>query len=331
MLDVLYGAVAGARRTWFERHPEARHRLRQPVISVGNLSVGGTGKTPLVAQIAEWLIATGQQPAILSRGYKRQFVSDGVEVVSEGSGTLTDVDHAGDEPFMLAQHVPQAIVCVSEDRYLAGVIAERVLGATVHVLDDGFQHVQLRRDYDILVTSPGEIGSGHALPRGRLREGKDAAARAHFVVVVGGDTAVARSEAWDLGISGFSAAQRRLDFSGEAATAVADTSGVIAVAGIARPEQFFALLHDAGVAVKHAMPFADHHPYSSADVARIAAALELARAHTVVTTAKDAVRFERLGKLPFALTVVPMCLHIEDWASLVASLNDVLERARVAA
>jgi tetraacyldisaccharide 4'-kinase len=322
-LDFIYGSVALARRRWFERHPEARRQLRQPVISVGNLSVGGTGKTPLVAEIAAWLIARGERPAILSRGYRRRHVADGAVIVSDGASILADVEVAGDEPLMLARQVPRAVVAVSEDRYVAGVIAERSLGATVHVLDDGFQHVQLARDFDILVTSPGEIGKGHVLPRGRLREPIEAAARAHFVVVVGADRDTARTESWELGVSAYSSAQRRI------ADALVSTS--IAVAGIAAPEQFFSLLRQSGFPVAQTLAFADHHRYNADDVRRIAQAVRSSGASHVVTTAKDAVRFESVGQLPFALTVVPMQLVLDDWEALATSLADVIERKRQAA
>ena len=320
-LESVYGSVARARRRWFERHPEARRRLRQPVISVGNLSVGGTGKTPLVAQIADWLLARGERPAILSRGYKRRQLADGVITVSDGESIEANVDVAGDEPLMLARQVPGAIVCVSEERHLAGVIAERALGATVHVLDDGFQHVQLARDFDILVTAPGEIATGHVLPRGRLREPMSAAARAHFLVVVSADRDRARSEAWEAGVSAFSAATRQL-------TTVAVPSGQMAVAGIADPERFFTMLREDGVQLVGSMAFADHHRYAPADVARIAEAVRSSAANGVVTTAKDAVRFERLGQLPFTLSVVPMRLELDDWPALTASLTEVLARKR---
>ena len=155
-----------ARRRWAERHPDRRRRLARPVISVGNLSMGGTGKTPVVAAIADWLIAQGERPAILSRGYARADAADGVVVVSDGTRVLATIDRAGDEPLMLARQVPGAAVCVSPDRYLAGTLAERQLGCTVHVLDDGFQHVELARDLDVLVTTVGEIPQGACHPDG---------------------------------------------------------------------------------------------------------------------------------------------------------------------
>ena len=323
MLDLLYGQAAAARRRWFERHPEARRRLRHPVISVGNLSVGGTGKTPLVAQIAEWLIARGERAAILSRGYKRPLTADGVTVVSDGHSILSDYEQAGDEPLMLARQVPGSVVCVAEDRYLAGVIAERVLGASAHVLDDGFQHVQLARDFDVLVTSAGEIRNGRVVPRGRLRERAEAAARAHFAVIVGADSAAARAEAWELGVSAYSAARRVLT--------VDAASPAIAVAGIGSPEQFFAMIRGAGVDLRETLALSDHHRYTSADIARIERLRTQARAETVVTTAKDAVKFEAFSDLPFPVVTAQMRLELDDWNALAISIDQVVATRRAAA
>jgi tetraacyldisaccharide 4'-kinase len=326
LLDLLYAQAVGARRRWFERHPDLRRRLSSPVISVGNLSVGGTGKTPLVAHIAQWLLARGERPAILSRGYGRQDPIDGVVVVSDADGRLADVDRAGDEPLMLARMVPEAIVAVCEDRYLAGALAER-LGATVHVLDDGFQHVQLARDLDILVTRPGEIANGRVLPFGRLRESAAAAARADIVVVMDADEDAARSEAWELGISQFATARRKL---GPTGTTVATDAAVFAVAGIGQPQQFFEMLREAGYRVVGTLAFRDHHRYDANDVARIAVAARGAGTGTVVTTAKDAVRFERLQPLPFTLIAIQMSLDVLGDA-LGPTIAAALARARGAA
>ena len=320
------------RRRWFEHHPEARRSLRRPVISVGNLSVGGTGKTPLVARIAEWLISRGERPAILSRGYKRQIAVDGVVVVSDGTTERATLAVSGDEPFMLARQVPGAIVCVSEDRYLGGVLAERQLGATVHVLDDGFQHVQLARTFDILVTRAGEITKGRVLPFGRLREAPSAAARADFLVVLEADVDAARSEAWELGVSQFAAARRILTGARGASGATDPTSApVFAVAGIGAPEQFFVMLRDAGFVVAGTRTFPDHHAYSDRDVASVEAAMRAAGAVEVVTTEKDAVRFGALGTLPFRWRAVSMTLEIDQWDALTAGIEQALARGRGAA
>ena len=342
-LDGLYAGVARARRRWFERHPEARRRLERPVVSVGNLSVGGTGKTPLTMAIAEWFLARGERPAILSRGYKRADLVDGVVVVSDGERVLANLSRAGDEPLMIARRVPHAIVCVAEERHFAGVVAERRLGATVHLVDDGFQHVQLGRDFDVLVTSPGEITAGRTLPFGRLREAPDAAARADFVVVVDADTATARTEAWELGISAFATARRRIaapvapaafgapsapTAPGAPCAPSAPGAPGLAVAGIGHPAQFFGMLRDAGYQVEATIAFPDHHRYTASDIARIAAAVRSAGAATVLTTEKDAVRFEALGTLPFTLTPVAMRLDVDGWDVLTAALDAALRRAR---
>ncbi|MGQ0734321.1 MAG: tetraacyldisaccharide 4'-kinase, partial [Acidobacteriota bacterium] len=226
LLDLLYAHAARMRRRWYERRPNARRHLTRPVISVGNLSVGGTAKTPLVARLAAWLVETGERPAILSRGYGRDDRPDGVVVVSDGTRVLADLATAGDEPLMLARAVPRAIVAVADDRHLAGVIAERRLGATAHLLDDGFQHVGLARDLDILLTTPGEAAAGRVLPFGRLRESPDAASRAHVVVVLATDLAGARAEAWTLGVGEAVAARRTIGRAPEG-------GAVVAAAGIA--------------------------------------------------------------------------------------------------
>ncbi|MGH9385902.1 MAG: tetraacyldisaccharide 4'-kinase [Vicinamibacterales bacterium] len=210
LLDSLYARAMRVRRRWFESRPSRRRTLARPVISVGNLSMGGTGKTPVVGAIVEWLLANGERPAILSRGYARTDPVEGVVVVSDGARVLASIEQAGDEPLMLARRFPHAIVCVSPDRYLSGTLAERRLGATVHVLDDGFQHVGLARDLDVLVTTIGEIPQGRVIPRGRLREAMDAAARAHLLVVTGATAGAASAEAWALGISQSCGVERQL-------------------------------------------------------------------------------------------------------------------------
>ena len=234
----------------------------------------------MVSLIARWLIERGERPAILSRGYGRRSRRDGVVVVSDGSRVLAGLDEAGDEPLMLAGELPGAVVAVAEDRFLAGVLAERRLDATVHVLDDGFQHVQLARDLDVLMTSAGEITSGRVLPVGRLRESIDAAARADVVVVLDADVAAARSEAWALGVSQVVAAKRRLGRAGAsgasgaagAADAPEIVEPVVAVAGIAHPDRFFQMLREAGYSVAATLAFPDHHRYGRRDVDRVAAA-----------------------------------------------------------
>lgn len=316
------------RRRHVERRPERQRRLARPVISVGNLSVGGTGKTPVVAAIAQYLIDAGERPAILSRGYARTDPADGVVVVSDGQSIRATVDRAGDEPLMLARQVPRAAVCVSPDRHLAGTLAEHQLGCTVHILDDGFQHLELARNLDVLVTTIGEIPNGRVMPAGRLREPIDAAARAHFLVVSDATAGAASSEAWALGIQQCCGALRTagepapLSVTGSLKAAFIG-SRILAVAGIANPQRFFDALPAAGWNVVDTIAFKDHHRYSAADVAAIGAKMQAANADVVFTTDKDAVRLEPLTP-PFDAYRVPLQVEFDPPDALMASVMAAL-------
>ena len=174
MLSTLYAAIARRRREFYAARPDFRRRLRRPVISVGNIAVGGRGKTPTVASIARSLLTLGERPAILSRGYARRRADDGVVVVRDPGGIRADLDRSGDEPLMLARQLHGVSILSSSDRYLAGRLAEHHLGATVHILDDGFQHLQLDRDIDLVIVSGDDLEAGaRTLPSGRLREPPD--------------------------------------------------------------------------------------------------------------------------------------------------------------
>jgi tetraacyldisaccharide 4'-kinase len=279
------------RRTWYEQRPHTRRRLDRPVISVGNLVVGGSGKTPVVAALARLLTDMGQRPAVLSRGYARRKNADGVVVVSDGTRILEPVDRSGDEPQMLAQALQGTPILVSSDRYLAGRMAEQRFGATVLILDDGFQHYQLARTIDMLLVSPADLAD-RVLPSGRLREGLDAARVADAVLVSGSDDDVARvSQALQVPTA-FKVSARfgGLRPLGEGEAPVPPGARVAAVAGIARPERFFRALREQGWNVVAEMAFPDHHWFTTKDLASINDTAQAVQARIVVTTEKDAAR-----------------------------------------
>ena len=183
-LSALYAGAAARRRRWYERRPEARRRLPRPVVSVGALAAGGSGKTPVAALVAELLRDAGERPAVLSRGYGRRVRMRGPLVVRDPGGTRADVDSAGDEPRLLAERLHGVSVVVCADRYRAGRVAETRLGATVHVLDDGFQHLQLARDVDLVLLRPEDLEQP-TFPGGRLRERPETARLADALIVDG--------------------------------------------------------------------------------------------------------------------------------------------------
>ncbi len=331
MLHTLYGRLALARRAWFAR-PGASRRLERPVVSVGNLSVGGTGKTPFVAALAAWLVSEGHRPAILSRGYGRPAKTRDVVVVSDGSRIQCDVRHAGDEPMMLAQAVPGAAVVVCADRYRAGRVAEQTLGATVHVLDDGFQHLRLARDLDIVVTPLGELARESVLPKGRLREPLAALGHAALLVVTGATDEQADAEARAVGVGAAVGAIRRLgdpvavnDATPNHATPEAGAP-VVVMAGIGQPQQFVDSLRAAGWRVVDVCTFHDHHWYSRRELDAVAARVRSAGAWGVLTTAKDAVRLDLSTALPCRVAQVPLVLDVPRWNVVAEAVRQVAGR-----
>ena len=291
VLSFVYGRVARLRRSWYEQRPHARRRLDRPVISVGNLVVGGSGKTPVVAAIARLLTEMGERPSVLSRGYARKKKADGVVVVSDGERVLEPVERSGDEPQMLARELPGTPVLVSPDRYLAGRLAESRFGCTVHILDDGFQHLQLERTIDMVLVSPGDLAE-RVLPSGRLRERLDAARGADAVLVFGSDDDVSRVSSAVNVPTAFRLEKRYAPLrplgDGEAPSPAG--ARVLAVAGIARPERFFRALREQGWNVVAEIACPDHHWYTTKDLASINNTAQEVHARIVVTTEKDAAR-----------------------------------------
>jgi tetraacyldisaccharide 4'-kinase len=294
--------------------------------------MGGRGKTPLVAHIARILLDAGERPSILSRGYGRRQVEDGVVVVSDGLHLLADLDRSGDEPLMLARATPGAVVLVCDQRAIAGALAERHLGATVHLLDDGFQHRSLCRDVDIVVVSPDDFRD-RPLPFGRLRESIASLADADAVIVDAGD-----AEVPPLDLPGrvpASVARFALRRSLGQARALeperpepAKPGPIVALAAIARPERFFGALRAAGWQIAREVAFRDHHPYAAADLARLADEVKSAGATAVVTTEKDAERLLPWRPFPVHMAAVPLEIALEPGDAFPAWLLGRLREAR---
>lgn len=320
MIATLYAAVARRRREWFAAHPNARRRLRHPVISIGNIAAGGRGKTPFTAFVARVLLEAGEFPAILSRGYARTDPADGAVMVRDREGIRADLARAGDEPLMLARQLPGTIVVTSRDRFVAGELAEQQLGATVHVLDDGFQHFRVDRDIDIVLVKASDL-TASTFPSGRLREPAD--------VLIAADAIVA--------LDTFDSPQAHAAFfqgRRRTAPAVFEDGAVrvgeraLAIAGIADPEPFFEAVAAQGFEIAGTRRFRDHHPFSAADVARLHDEARAAKARAIITTEKDYVRL--LPHRPFGLAVgyVPLTMDVEPPEAFRRWLLESLAAAR---
>jgi tetraacyldisaccharide 4'-kinase len=296
-LGAMLGGGAALRAALYRRGILPRVRLASPVISIGNLAVGGRGKTPLVELAAAWLRDAGRPVAILSRGYGGTFRGEAL-VVSDGERVLADATAAGDEPVMLARALPGVVVAVGRDRGRLGRVVEGRFGPRVCLLDDGFQHLRLRRDLDVVCIDAEDLGD-RPLPAGALRERPSALARADLVAVAGEDDAGAseacRSLAEALGPDRVFRVRRRpagfVDTSGAAGPPPARA---FLLSGIARPERFVQDVARAGCAVVGHAVFPDHHRFRPHEIDDAVRDAHAAGADALVTTAKDAVRLPTL-------------------------------------
>ena len=353
------GAAAAAYRTALAARSASyrvgllsTHGLPVPVVSVGNVTVGGSGKTPLAEVIALALAELGARPAVISRGYGRR--SRGVRIVANGGGVLLGAAEGGDEPVLLAERLPGIPVVVGEDRHAAGAVALGKCFANALVLDDGFQHKTLAKDLEIVAVS-GSLpwGNGRLFPRGSLREPLSALKRADLVVVTNPPTPAATSDidhvlrrkgsrAAVLSGAYQATALRRGDRGHfERPQALAESPGtlggrkVLALAGLAAPGGFVATADGLGAEVVGVAEYPDHYWYTAEDLSRVAADAREKGAEAVLTTEKDWVRIRDIprnqwprGDMPFWVLSVRLDLG-PDRIALVQALADTLQRVAV--
>ncbi|HXG15018.1 MAG TPA: tetraacyldisaccharide 4'-kinase [Calidithermus sp.] len=305
-----------------------------PVVSVGNLTVGGSGKTPAVELVVRTLLELGHRPAVLSRGYRRR--SRGVQVVADTAAIRLDAEDAGDEPFLLARRLPGVPVVVGADRAAAARVCLERFAVTALVLDDGFQHRSLRKHLEIvMVRARRPWGNGRLLPAGPLREPLAALGRADLIVA----TATAEEpdleevraaaachaptvpvlaaryapvECWD-------AARLRRQPPETLAGA-----RLVAFAGLAAPERFRSTLDRLGVQTLDVVAFPDHHWYAPRDLQHLDRHAGRLGAHGLVTTEKDWVRLRRLPLPARPLWIVSVRLELVSSADIWRA---ALERA----
>jgi len=308
-LSAIYGGVVGARNASYDRRLRRARRLQGAVISVGNVSAGGSGKTPFVILLGELLKARGIKFDVLSRGYGRK--SRGVKLVEPG-GLPRDF---GDEPLLIARRL-QVPVVVGEDRYEAGQFAESRFGPQIHLLDDGFQHRGLARDFDIVLVTP-EDARDRLLPGGRLREPSGSLRRADAVVLASG----AAPEAFPLtgkmvwrvrrGIVPRNIPERPVVF-----------------CGIARPQNFTLQLRAAGIVSVAEAFFRDHHAYTEKDISDLLQLRQRSEGGGFVTTEKDAVNLGGYLDALAPLAVVPVKMELADADNAVDTMLRVVEERR---
>lgn len=304
LLSVLYGTALTVRRIFYRLHIFKRKELPCPVISIGNITIGGTGKTPAVIQIAGYLSRKRILTAIVSRGYARKDENQ-IVVVSDGNSILADSKTGGDEPVLIASKLTGVPVVVGKIKYEAALLALRHFNSDVVLLDDGFQHVQLKRNLDIVLVDAGDpFGNGKLFPKGILREPLAALKRAHAVLITRADS-TGDVESLKTAIQQhthariFTSRQVPVDLIDYRSNDIKPLSSlrgtkVLALAGIARPASFFGLLQSLGAQVVTACTYPDHFDYQKSDLATVFRQAADAKINMIVTTEKDAVRIKNM-------------------------------------
>lgn len=308
-LSALYGAVTRTHLSLYQRGTLRTVKLERPVISVGNITAGGTGKTPLVEWVAKTLAREGKRVCILTRGYRRKNPRAQV-VVSDGQSIMATPAEAGDEPFLLANNLlgSAAVIC-NADRVRAGRYAIEIFGSECFVLDDGFQHFRLARDLNIVtIDATNPWGGGRLLPYGRLREPISGLSRADCVVLTRCDQAADVTHIRDLSPV-FESTMR--------VVRPPQVEGPLAAfCAVGNPESFFEQVRKHGYELVFEKAFTDHHWYTQYDINNLIKAANESGAKSLITTAKDAVKLHSLSfSLP--LHVLEVEIAIKNEAALV--------------
>ncbi|HET9180732.1 MAG TPA: tetraacyldisaccharide 4'-kinase [Candidatus Angelobacter sp.] len=311
-LSTLFGSGVAIRNALYDGRIFKVHRLSRPVASIGNISVGGSGKTPFVIALGELLKQRGIEFDVLSRGYRRR--SQEIAVVDpQGSP-----EQFGDEPLLIARKLGVPVV-VGADRYKAGLFAEEKFSSRLHLLDDGFQHRRLHRDFDIVMLPPSDLHD-ILLPLGRLREPRSALQRADAVVISSDmnqqDVELAR-KCMKPGASLWSARRVLEVYQG--------ITSAVAFCGVARPKQFFEQLRAMNVAIPATVAFADHHRYLQSDIDRLMEAQAASGAAGFITTEKDEINLGSLAGALRPLQVARLRLAL-DSVAVAGTLIKTLEQ-----
>ena len=338
ILSAVFRQAVASRHLAYRRGWLKTRRLNCPVVSVGNLSVGGTGKTPLVILIARILLAAGHRPCILTRGYARRR-GNPLLILEPGRGRAADPREAGDEPAALARALPDVPIIVASDRGRAGLVAGQRYQATVCLLDDGFQHLALHRDLDVVlldVTHP--LSDLALLPAGRWREPLAALRRADWVIL--SRTELGDAPSWKRRVEALSPRARIFHCATRFAGLMEARCGlpvpephrrgqkVMAFCGLGNPAAFFADLRSWGFAVVAESIFPDHHVYRRRDLERISSLAQGTGAQAILTTQKDVMNLppDWTVSLPvFACCIQP---EIEEKMEFERALLAEVEAAR---
>ena len=311
--SIFYGIGSGLKNQLYDRRILKPKEVQAYVISVGNITTGGVGKTPVVSEIAKYLIAKGEKVAIISRGYGGKLSNKNINIISDGKDIFYNAQLAGDEPYWLAENTKGAYVITCKNRYKACEYAIKNYAVTKIILDDGFQHRKLHRDLDIvLMDSEKGFGNEKLLPAGPLREGTESFKRISKMVIVSKNIDHTRAEK----IVKITAKRMKIPtyicktepdyiYNIKTGERLPLESEITAICAIGQPGQFFDFLKD--YKVKEMIPFDDHHQYKIEDIENIKG--------NIVTTEKDAVKLKNFDKDNIYALKLKTIINVEELLS----------------
>lgn len=343
LCSLLYSAAVRLRLLAYRKGLVKSKSLPAFVVSIGNITAGGTGKTPFVAMLGDWASRREFSTAILSRGYKRKRSSRKPLVVSDGKGKISSVYDAGDEPILLARKMPSTPVLISKDRYAIGDMAVQQFDSELVLLDDGYQHLSLKRDLNVLlIDAKRPFGNGWMLPLGPLREPVEAVSRADLIVVTRCSEHYPEQEL--IGFLGDMVPGKPVLYSrhrpdevlfpstGEVhPPQILEGKHVMAFAGIAHTDDFFEMITGLGAHVVGFKGYPDHYPYGVRDVEELSSWSKRSEVDFLLTTEKDWVRIEEtLGRsLNIAVLAITTEL-VENGHILFDIIEQGIQRSKVA-
>ena len=346
LASLVYKGLVNLRLLGYDLGFSGKERLKCFVISLGNITVGGTGKTPTAQRLAKEIRDMGYRVVILNRGYRAKFYGE-VGIVSDGKTLKMDAAEAGDEAYMLAKHLPNVPVLIGARRAVTGQYAIENFGAEVVILDDGFQHWQIIRDFDILLIDAVSVfGNGHLLPRGTLRESISHISRADVCLMTKVDQA--REGSCELireTVQKYNAtaqivesiheprcliplADWSVDLAGEGVN-VETLRGrkVMAVSAIGNPASFERTLSDLGAEIISSLRYPDHHDYTVAEMEDILRRAESFAAEMIVVTEKDAVKIpDEVARQAWSIPIYVICVEVKFKAGAEDFHNELRRR-----
>jgi len=327
-VSLFYSLIVRVRVWFYQKNVFETRSLPVPVISIGNLTLGGTGKTPMTIWVAQKLLENGRQPAILSRGYQAN-TKKNIEIVSNRSGILVEPELAGDEPAMMARRLKGVPVIVSKDRYEAGVLAVKKLGADSLILDDGYQRLDVKRDLNILLIDHShDFENDTIFPAGTLREPLKEAGRADLVcftrAIADNLDPPAKNYSNAPIIKSQTVIKVLTDLELKKTRDINDLKGlrVCAFCGIAQPEKFKKLLELYGAQVVSFLSFPDHHYFKSSDIKSVEEKAKSCAAEIILTTEKDSVK---LLEFSFSMPLFVAILDL-NWLEGEDTLTHLLSK-----